>query len=225
MINTKTIHHHHHHHKTAPSTPLELNILKVHDTSVKLRWLEPRHPNGVLQGYSVHLHEPASDSNETRVLSEPQPVMEHTIQGLKPFTVYKAYVSAFTRKFTGDASLPIKFKTDVSAPSAPFVVNLSCAFPDAIQLQWQRPSTFNNAIDYYFVYYKKRSDYSYEERQIAAQTDKQLNEILITSLTADELYEFKVIAATRSIYDSNHLVRSESSDLTRVVLQPNCEGK
>ena len=60
---------------------------------------------------------------------------------------------------------------------------------------------------------------------MSAKKEKLLNELLITNLTADELYELKVLAGTRSIHDPNHVYRSEASQTFRVVLRANCESK
>lgn len=212
--------------KKAPTAPQELTVVRVHDTSVRLRWIEPRAPNGILQGYTLHVHDIAADINETRRVNDVQRVLDHSLGNLKPFTLYKISVSAFTHKFQGELSNSLKIKTDVSAPSAPLLVNLSCVWPEnAIRLQWQRPDKFYSQIDFYYVHYKSDSAWHFDETQLAAKREKLLNELLISNLTADELYELRVLAGTRSLVDSTHVYKSEPSLTTRVVLQPNCEGK
>lgn len=214
-----------------PSAPLELKVIKSTDTSVKLRWTEPQAPNGILQHYQIILYDINANSNDTRTLSDPQSIMEHTVGDLKPFTWYLVHIQATTRKFIGEPSQQVKFRTDVSAPSAPFLNNVTCFSQDAILIQWQRPDNYYNQIDYYYVQYKQEStwtssaDQRAEETTLSAKKEKLLNELLITNLTADQMYELRVLAGTRSIHDSSQIYRSEPSQTFRVVLQANCESK
>lgn len=210
---------------SVPSQPTELSVIKTLDTSVKFRWLEPKAPNGILQGYQIFLHDIGNNLNDTRKLSDPQSVMEHTIGDLTPFTWYKAHIAAYSRKFLGEPSQQVKFRTDVSAPSAPSLVNVTCFSQDAILVQWQRPERFHNQIDFYYVQYKPDSAWQSEETTMAAKKEKLLNELLITNLTADLLYELKVFAGTKSVLDPNLVYKSDSSQVLRVVLQPSCESK
>lgn len=151
--------------------------------------------------------------------------MEHTLGELNPLTWYTVQIQAFSRKFTGEPSSPIKFRTDLSAPSAPQSVNVTCFSQDSILIQWLRPEKFYERIDYYYVQYKPDSAWQFEETTMSAKKDKLHNELLITNLTADLLYELKVIAATKSILDPNLVYKSETSPTLRVVLRANCESK
>lgn len=207
---------------------MDLGVVKTMDTTVKLRWSEPRALNGILQGYQINLHDIGQNLNDTRKLSDPQSTMEHTIGELTPFTWYKASIQAYTRKFLGEPSQLVKFRTDVSAPSAPLVLNLTCYLQDSVilQIQWQRPERFYNQIDFYYVEYKA-TDLGEQavELTLVAKKDKLLNEMLINNLTAGLLYELRVFAGTKSILDPSHIYKSDPSQTMRVVLQPNCESK
>lgn len=200
-------------------------MTKIMDTQVKLRWLEPKAANGILQGYQIVLHDISNNLNDTRRLSDPQSVMEHTIGDLTPFSYYKAHIQAYSSKFLGEPSQPVKFKTDVSAPSPPQFVNVTCYSQESILIQWQKPEKYYNQIDYYYVQYKLDSAWQSEESTLSAKKDKLLNELLITNLTTDSLYELKVIAGTKSIIDQNLVYKSDSSQSFKVVLQKNCESK
>jgi len=200
-------------------------VIKIMDTAVKLRWSEPRAPNGILVGYQIHLHDITNNLNDTRKLSDPQSVMEHSIGELTPFTWYRVHIQAYSRKFLGEPSQSVKFRTDVSAPSEPQMINVTCYSQDSILIQWQRPEKFYNQIDYYYVQYKPDSAWQNEETILSAKKDKLLNELLITNLTADLLYELKVLAGTKSLQDPNLVYKSDSAQTLRVVLQANCESK
>jgi len=214
-----------------PSPPTDLVVVKSTDTSVRLRWSEPKSPNGILQYYQIVLHDIGANLNESRKLSDPQSRMEHTIGDLKPFTWYLVHIQAHSRKFTGEPSQQVKFRTDVSAPSAPLLTNVTCFSHDSILIQWQRPENYYNQIDYYFVRYKQESTAwsagqgKEEETTLSAKKDKLLNELLITNLTTYQMYELKVLAGTRSIHDASQIYRSEPSQTFRVVLHANCESK
>lgn len=180
------------------------------------------------------LHDIAANTNDTRKLSDPQSKMEHTIGELKPFTWYMVHVQAYSRKFLGEPSQQLRLRTDVSAPSAPQLINVTCYSQDSILIQWQRPEEFYNQIDYYYARYKPQESGwdSYtspggreEETTLTAKRDNLINELLITNLTADELYELKVLAGTRSIHNQSLIYRSEPSQTFRVVLRANCESK
>lgn len=162
---------------TVSSPPTNLSVIRVMDTSVKLRWLEPKYPNGIIQGYQIYLQDLVRNLNDTRRLSDPQSVMEHTIGELRPFSHYKLWIQAYSRKFQGESSAPVKIRTDVQAPSAPVVVNLTCYSSDSIFLQWERPQIFYNQIDYYFVYYKLEGQWNFEEIALSAKKDKVVNEV------------------------------------------------
>lgn len=218
-----------------PGPPLDLTVLKATDTAVKLRWLEPKLANGILQGYQINLYDIAQGVNETRKVADTtQPRTEHTVDQLKPYTWYQAFVQAYSRKFTGEPSQTVKFRSDVSGPSPPQVINVTCFSQDSIHIQWQRPEDFYNQIDYYYVRYKAQdsswdsytsSGKKEDETILSANKDNLLNELLITNLTADELYELKVLAGTRSIHDPSFVYRSEPSQTYRVVLKSKCESK
>lgn len=216
-----------HTHTIVPSAPVDVSVLKVSDTSIKLRWSEPRAPNGILQGYQIHLHDIGQNQTDVRRLQDPQQTMEHSIGDLQPFTWYTMHVAAYSHRYTGEPSAPIKFRTDVSAPSQPDMINVTCYSQDSILIQWQRPEKFFGQVDYYYVQYKpvESGNAQYEETKLAAKRDKLLNELLITNLTADLMYELRILAGTRSIIDPQHIYRSDSSQTLRVVLQANCESK
>lgn len=210
-----------------PSTPLDVQVLKASGTSARLRWTEPRAPNGIIQGYQLTLLDTANNVTDTRTLADmTQPSVEHTLSDLAPLTYYKVQVQAYTRKYQGDLSAPVRFRTDVAAPSAPNNVSVQCLAADSMLVQWQRPEKYTNQIDFYYVLYRPDSAWRDEEATFSAtKRDKPLNELLITNLTADTLYELKVLAGTKSVLEPSLVYKSEPSATLRVLLQPNCEGK
>lgn len=57
-------------------------------------------------------------------------------------------------------------RTDISGPSAPQIINLTCHSQDAIYLQWKRPTTFYNSIDFYVINYKESSYSNFQQIQL-----------------------------------------------------------
>lgn len=71
-----------------------------------------------------------------------------------PYTHYKFWIKAFTRKNEGEStSPPLAALTDVFGPSAPMVTNLTCVDDTSIFLEWDRPRNVAHSIDFYFVHY------------------------------------------------------------------------
>lgn len=65
---------------------------------------------------------------------------------------YKIWVKAYTLKNEGESSDYTINKTDISGPSSPQILNLTCQTQDTIFVQWARPAEFYNDIEYYYIY-------------------------------------------------------------------------
>lgn len=96
----------------------------------------------------------------------------------EPFTSYKIWVKAFSWKLEGKPSRVLEIRTDVLGPSAPYIVNLTCTSLDSLFLQWERPATYYNQIDYYFVYYRSEDSWEFEEIALSAGRDKIDHEVI-----------------------------------------------
>jgi hypothetical protein len=88
-----------------------------------------------------------------------------------PFTEYKIVVVAITTRHDGNASTPLIQRTDVAAPSQPFITNLACQKDGTILLRWKRPIVYFNTIDFYIVSYKSSKWDFYRQFQINASAD------------------------------------------------------
>lgn len=76
-------------------------------------------------------------------------------------------MKAFTVRTEGEASRTLEFRTDVSGPSSPYIVNLTCDGDDAIIVQWTKPEEYYYKIDYYFVFYRSEHESDAEFDEIA----------------------------------------------------------
>lgn len=64
----------------------------------------------------------------------------------EPYTEYKIFVKAFTRKNDGNPSDTVVNKTDISGPSEPRILNLTCQTQDTIFVQWERPAQILHSL-------------------------------------------------------------------------------
>lgn len=89
----------------------------------------------------------------------------------EPFTDYKIIIKAFTTKFEGEPSEPMYQRTDISGPSPPIIVNLTCNSEDSIALKWKRPLEFYQTIDSYVVNYRVAGRERFREIELNASAD------------------------------------------------------
>lgn len=81
----------------------------------------------------------------------------------EPYSEYKIYVKAFTENNEGEASDSIVQITDISGPSPPIVVNLTCQTHDSVFLRWKRPLEFYRSIDFYTIAYRRDEQHAFKE--------------------------------------------------------------
>jgi hypothetical protein len=121
-----------------------------------------------------------------------------------PFTEYKIVVVAITTRHDGNASTPLIQRTDVAAPSQPFITNLACQKDGTILLRWKRPIIYYNTIDFYIVSYKSSKWDFYRQFQINASADHIETEVCLieNESSVSELTEkFHCFSAANSQLD------------------------
>lgn len=69
----------------------------------------------------------------------------------EPNAEYKIWAKAFTGKHEGKPSDAVVNKTDIIIPSAPRKLNVTCQSQDTIFIKWERPLTYPDTIDLYYV--------------------------------------------------------------------------
>jgi len=58
--------------------------------------------------------------------------------------------------------MPFEMTTDVSAPSAPSIANLTCSGDSALFIQWDLPDVVYRDVDVYFVFFREGDEDSAE---------------------------------------------------------------
>ncbi|XP_055926868.1 tyrosine-protein phosphatase 99A-like isoform X1 [Argiope bruennichi] len=203
----------------APSRPKNLTATRITNNSVKLRWLEPEHANGIIQGYNIYHLDVGPNHTERKKVQNPQQVMEYVLGSLKPYTQYKVWVKAYTGKNEGLASNSLEIITDVQSPSAPFITNLTCQSMDSIYVQWDRPKIVYHRIDYYFIAYRSENTWDFEEISVSSSQERQSHAMIISNLTSNMMYEVKIQGASRSVVEHSKLYKGPYSELKKIFLQ------
>nr|CAD7258724.1 unnamed protein product [Timema shepardi] len=204
-----------------PSKPLNVTVMRVTSTCIDLSWYEPEHPNGQIKGYRLYYI--YANYTDVKTVRSTTPYIEFVLSDLKPYTDYKIWLKAFTWKNEGDSSEAILHKTDISGPSAPRILNLTCQSHDTLFLQWQRPSEFFHTIDLYYISYRDESSWEYEEIIVETSQEHLESMILISNLTVNTVYEVKVKGASRSIFNQKELIQGQFSEPKKVKLRQNCD--
>ncbi|KAL5284293.1 PTPRZ1.2 family protein [Megaselia abdita] len=211
-----------------PSKPLNVTVQNVTSTTIQLSWHEPKNQNGAIVGYHVfHIH----DNNQTGVEIVKRfrssdgngPYTTFILPGLKPFTDYKIIIKAFTTKFEGEPSDPVFQRTDISGPSQPIIMNLTCHSEDSIVLKWKRPYEYYQSIDSYVVNYRIAGRERFREIEMNASADVLEQAITLTNLTRDTMYEIRVGANSFSSLYPRRVIRGKTTELKKIVLEPDCD--
>uniref|UniRef100_A0A1B0GM56 Fibronectin type-III domain-containing protein n=1 Tax=Phlebotomus papatasi TaxID=29031 RepID=A0A1B0GM56_PHLPP len=208
-----------------PSKPLNLTVLEVTSTTIKLSWRIPEHTNGAITGYQVYYEH----SNQTfsgpilRVDSSSSSYIQYVLPNLKPFTEYKIYVQALTWKHIGNRSDIVTQRTDISGPSPPEVVNLTCLAQDVIFLHWKRPLEYHHTIDWYIISYRALDEPDFQEFSINSTAHITESSMKLPNLPTNTVYEIKVRAASVSAINPRNIIPGAYSDPKRIHLQPGCE--
>ncbi|KAM6436186.1 phosphatidylinositol phosphatase PTPRQ isoform 2-T2 [Liasis olivaceus] len=130
------------------SPPRKVEALEVTASEVKLRWLPPEMPNGIITHYEI-----MSDNGSILIIKNGT-TTNFILSELKPYTLYNISVRAFTRLGHGNqSSAPLSVRTAETVPYFPpqniTYRNMSSS---AIELSFLPPSVPNGIIKTYTIY-------------------------------------------------------------------------
>ncbi|XP_059092018.1 tyrosine-protein phosphatase 99A-like [Tigriopus californicus] len=206
----------------APSSPRNVRLLSVTDSSFQVSWWEPARANGILQGYRIYyLH---NNVTSVQTVKDNKSAMIETLARLEPYTEYKLWIRAYTTKNEGKPSEPIYIRTDVKAPGEPLVVNLTCQNGNTMFLKWLRPKIFYRTVDVYHVMYRPEDQDTWE-RQVVETVNNTVNHMMyLNNLTTNKVYDLKIQAGTHSQVGDRIMHFGDFSETRRLLLQPGCEA-
>ncbi|XP_076619526.1 putative receptor-type tyrosine-protein phosphatase mosPTP-1 isoform X3 [Colletes latitarsis] len=207
-----------------PTKPLNLSSHGITSTTIELSWSEPENANGIISGYRVYyMHSNYTDVQMYKTNESDGPVIEFVLKQLNPDTEYEIWVKVHTWKFEGEPSDHITRRTDISGPSPPSILNVTCQTDDSIYIQWARPNTFSGSIDYYFINYRVENSDHYEKIEVQAEKNHLESAMIIPNLTTNTVYEIKVRGGTRSTIDDRVIIHGENSIPCKVRVTRNCD--
>ncbi|XP_008200584.1 tyrosine-protein phosphatase 99A isoform X3 [Tribolium castaneum] len=203
-----------------PSKPRDLTVLEVSSDTIMLRWTQPEKLNGAIEGYRVYyMYNNYTDTNSR--IKPVSPYITYNLTNLKPFTEYKIWVKAFTRNHEGEPSDPIYNTTDISGPSSPKLLNLTCQTQDTIFFQWARPEHFYYSIDYYYIYIYL-NDRIWKNISIESSTEHLETSYSVENVTTNTEYQVQMQASTRS-NRTKRIVRGPLSEPKTVYMRSDCD--
>ncbi|KAB0798293.1 hypothetical protein PPYR_09286 [Photinus pyralis] len=205
-----------------PSKPLNITVLGVTSTSVYLSWSEPLRANGPIDGYRIYFMHANLTGVQTHRIHGGGSNIQYNLTQLKPNTEYDIWVKAFTAKNEGERSDSIINKTDISGPSPPIILNLTCQAQDTIFLHWQRPLESPSTIDFYHIYIYTIGALVYDNITLPTSKEHLQTSYSIKNLTTDMLYHVQISAASYSHY-TDKLIEGQLSEPKEVLVQSNCD--
>ncbi|XP_068916356.1 tyrosine-protein phosphatase 99A isoform X2 [Tenebrio molitor] len=204
-----------------PSKPQHLTVLDVSSVTITLRWTQPDKLNGAIEGYRVYyMFNNYTDMNRDKI-KHVSPYITYNLTNLKPYTEYKIWVKAYTRNHEGEPSDPIYNSTDISGPSAPRILNLTCQTQDNIFFQWARPNHFYFSIDYYYIYIKLNNRIW---KNFTIETSKEHLETSysVENVTTNTEYQVQMQASSRS-NRTKRIVKGPLSETKTVYMRSDCD--
>ncbi|XP_053972725.1 tyrosine-protein phosphatase 99A-like isoform X1 [Hylaeus volcanicus] len=209
-----------------PTKPLNLSSHGITSKTIELSWAEPESANGIISGYRVYyMHSNFTDVQmyKTNDYDSNGSIIEFVLKRLEPDTEYKIWVKAFTWKYEGEPSDNIIRRTDISGPSPPSILNVTCQTDDSIYIQWARPKNFTGSIDYYFINYRIENSNRYETIEMLSEKNHLESAMIIPNLTTNTVYEIVVRGGTRSTIDDRVIIDGEDSIHCKVRVTRNCD--
>ncbi|KAL7394101.1 hypothetical protein ABVT39_020649 [Epinephelus coioides] len=180
--------------QAVPAPPHSAIAYRDTDTSVLLKWQEPKDKDDIV-GYYVYCCECGKQDWQT-VNNKPVTNPRFTVHGLKNRRKYVFRVKAVSHAGNSnysDESDPILVKAAISVPSAPSAIALLLCTESEMVLGWRAPARHGgDPVRGYYLDQREKDMVTWREVNAKPVKERQYK---VCNLTSGHFYEFRVIAA------------------------------
>ncbi|CAL1294957.1 unnamed protein product [Larinioides sclopetarius] len=169
-----------------PFRPGNVKEDEVTNTSILVKWDEPRPIRGPIEMYSIKWQE---GSNE--ILQKYTNVSFFLIEQLIPYQIYSIQVSAKTQAGFGNWSDPITVRTNAGIPFRPGYVKEDEVTNTSILVKWDEPRPIRGPIEMYSIKWQEGSNE-------ILQKYTNVSFFLIEQLIPYQIYSIQVSAKTQA---------------------------
>ncbi|XP_067383598.1 neural cell adhesion molecule L1.1-like isoform X2 [Channa argus] len=195
----------------------------VTNSTVRVRWTEAQNIRGLLLGYKIYIRRRGPsverlrrslgklhqrEKGEERLERGRERDEDHRVvvvhgmknseevAGLKLYSHYELYVTAFNSKGESPPSTPHYFNTPEGAPGPPASLRFDSPSETSVVLYWTPPLETNGMLLGYVVQYQQEVQSGHSLLQLELIDDPKRNHIVLDHLDPSSYYDFKVIART-----------------------------
>ncbi|XP_034554592.1 myomesin-3 [Notolabrus celidotus] len=180
--------------QAVPVPPHSVLAIRDTDTSVLLKWQEPKNKDDIL-GYYLYCSEAGKQDWQT-INNKPVTDTRFTVHGLKTRKEYVFRVKAVSRAGNSDysdQSQPILVKSAIHVPSAPSAIALLLCTGSEMVLSWRAPAyNGGDPVRGYYLDQKEEGLKTWREVNVKPAKERQFK---VCNLTSEHFYQFRVFAA------------------------------
>ncbi|KAM4736307.1 myomesin-3 [Anableps anableps] len=180
--------------QAVPPPPHSVMAIRDTDTSVLLKWLEPKDKDDIL-GYYLYYSEAGKQEWKT-VNNKPLTTTRFIVHGLKTWKEYVFRVKSVSRAGNSrysDESHPIMVKSAINVPSSPSAIALLLCTGSEMVLGWRAPSSNGgSSVRGYYLDQKEKGMKIWREVNTKPAKERQLR---VSDLKTGHFYQFRVFAA------------------------------
>uniref|UniRef100_A0A158R590 protein-tyrosine-phosphatase n=1 Tax=Syphacia muris TaxID=451379 RepID=A0A158R590_9BILA len=172
------------------SAPVKIEARPLNKDSIIVHWEQPKKPNGKITTKILILTYGCKVIS-VLFLQRQTDEQTETLYNLDNNRTYYIYIQAFNSKGAGPLSQMVTIITRHGLPGQPVELVAKALDPNRIQLKWKKP-TFPAIISGYLIQYNS-SQKHFPENSL----DAPIESFIVTGLSANTLYSFRVAARTR----------------------------
>uniref|UniRef100_A0A7N8Y9I8 Neural cell adhesion molecule L1.1-like n=1 Tax=Mastacembelus armatus TaxID=205130 RepID=A0A7N8Y9I8_9TELE len=174
----------------------------VMNRTVRVKWKEAQNVRGLLLGYKEEKEERLDRGKSKEQAKDSRVVVVHgnrtseEVTGLKLYSRYELFITAFNSKGEGPHSTPHRFNTSEGVPGPPASLTFDSPSENSLILYWTPPVETNGILLGYMVQYQQEVESRDSLLQMQMISDPSVTHIVLDQLDPNSYYNFKVIART-----------------------------